>query len=405
MSINIFQGKSILLGITGSIAAYKGVELASRLTQEGALVDVVLTPSAEKFVQPLSFQSVTGRKAFADADLWGGEGHVTHIGLGHGSDLIIIAPGSANTIARIAHGLADNLLCVTALAAKCPMIIAPAMDAGMFNHPATQRNVEILKQRGVTFIGPASGHLASGLVGVGRFEETATIVGVSRWRLGLGGDMSGNKIVVTAGGTQETIDPVRMITNRSSGKQGYAIAQAAVDHGADVTLISANCNLPVPYGCKIIEVNSAAGMLGAVSNEIKDADCLIMAAAVADFKPIQTALEKIKKDTELSSIEVEPTRDILKEVAALRKSMPKLRCVVGFAAESEDLLQNARSKLKKKNLNLIVANDISASDAGFGVDTNRVILIEPDGKAESLPLMTKREVAESILEKVAQMLN
>ncbi len=242
------------------------------------------------------------------------------------------------------------------------------------------------------------------MVGVGRFEETATIIGASRHRLGLDGDLAGKKIVVTAGGTQEAIDPVRLITNRSSGKQGYAIAQAAIDHGADVSLVSANCNNPIPFGCKVVEVSSAAGMLGAVCSEIDDADCLIMAAAVADFKPINTASEKIKKDTGLSSIELEPTIDILKEVSHRRKSLPKLKCVVGFAAESDDLLQNARSKLNKKKLDMIVANDISASDAGFGVDTNRVILIEPNGKAESMPLMTKREVAEAILEKVTQML-
>ena len=404
MNMNIFQGRSVLLGITGSIAAYKGVELASRLTQEGALVDVILTPSAQKFVTPLTFQSVTARKAYTDEDLWGGEGHVTHIGLGRVGDLLIIAPASANTIARIAQGIADNLLCVTSLAARCPVIIAPAMDAGMFSHPATQANVSILKERGVTFIGPAAGHLASGLVGVGRMEETAAIIGAARWKLGHDGNLAGKKIVVTAGGTQEAIDPVRMVTNRSSGKQGYALAQAAIDHGANVTLISANCSLPSPFGCKIVEVSSAAGMLGAVLDEIQDANGLIMAAAVADFKPIQIAAEKIKKDTGLASIELEPTVDILHQVANRRGSLANLKCVIGFAAETEDLLENARIKLKKKKLNMIVANDISATDAGFGVDTNRVILIKQDGSAESLPLMTKSEVAETIIEITAQIL-
>lgn len=405
MNMNIFQGKSILLGITGSIAAYKGVELASRLTQEGALVDVILTSSAQKFITPLTFQSVTGRKAYTDDDLWGGEGHVTHIGLGRVGDLLIIAPASANTIARVANGIADNLLCVTTLAARCPVIIAPAMDAGMFAHPATQVNVSNLKDRGVTFIGPGAGHLASGLVGVGRMEETNVIIGAARWKLGLDGNLAGKKIVVTAGGTQEAIDPVRMITNRSSGKQGFALAQAAIDHGADLTLISANSALPIPYGCKVVEVNSAAGMLGAVLNEIQEADALIMSAAVADFKPVQMADEKIKKDSGLSSIELEPTVDVLREVASRRDSLPALKCVIGFAAESQDLLENARIKLKKKKMNMIVANDISTSDAGFGVDTNRVILLKEDGSAELLPLMTKREVAETIIEITAQMLN
>jgi phosphopantothenoylcysteine decarboxylase/phosphopantothenate--cysteine ligase len=210
---------------------------------------------------------------------------------------------------------------------------------------------------------------------------------------------------VTAGGTQEAIDPVRMITNRSSGKQGFALAQAAIDHGANLTLISANSSLPIPFGCKLVEVNSAAGMLGAVLNEIEEANALIMSAAVADFKPVQMADEKIKKDSGLSSIELEPTADILHEVASRRASLPDLKCVIGFAAESQDLLENARIKLKKKKMNMIVANDISTSDAGFGVDTNRVILLKEDGSAESLPLMTKREVAETIIEITAQMLN
>lgn len=404
MNLNIFQGKSILLGVTGSIAAYKAAELASKLTQEGSLVDVILTPSAQKFVSPLTFQSVTGRKAYTDDDLWGGEGHVTHIGLGRVGDYLIIAPASANTIARLAHGIADNLLSVTALAARCPVIIAPAMDAGMFSHPATQMNVGILEKRGVTFIGPAAGHLASGLVGVGRMEETSTIMGAARWKLGLSGKLAGRKVVITAGGTQEAIDPVRMITNRSSGKQGFAVAQAAVDNGAETILITANKSLPIPYGCRPVEVTSASGMLGAVMDEVKDADALIMAAAVADFKPAQESNEKIKKDSGFSSIHLEPTADILKEVAARRAALPKLKSVIGFAAESEDLLQNARLKLKKKNLDMIVANDISASDAGFSVDTNRVILLKRDGSAESLPLMTKREVAETIVQKVVEFL-
>lgn len=404
MNINIFQGKSILLGVTGSIAAYKGVELASRLSQEGALVDVILTASAQKFVSPLTFQSVTGRKAYIDEDLWGREGHVTHIGLGRAGDLFIIAPASANTIARLAQGIADNLLCVTALAVHCPVLIAPAMDSGMFSHPATQMNVDILKKRDVTFVGPAAGHLASGLVGVGRMEETVTIMGAARWKLGLTGKLAGRKVVVTAGGTQEALDPVRMITNRSSGKQGFAIAQAAIDNGADTILITANRNLPIPYGCKVVDVSSAAGMLGAVMDEVMDADALVMAAAVADFKPVHEANEKIKKDSGFSSIKLEPTVDILKEVAAKRSTLTGLKCVIGFAAESEDLLENARMKLKNKKLDMIVANDISASDAGFSVDTNRVILLRKDGSADSLPLMTKREVAERIIQTISEFL-
>lgn len=399
--MDIFRGRRILLGITGSIAAYKGVEIASKLTQEGALVDVVLTGSATKFVAPLSFQSVTGRKAYTDDDLWGSEGHVTHISLGRAAELVIIAPASANTIGRVANGLADNLLCVTLLAADCSMLFAPAMDAGMYSRPATTANVELLKARGVEFIGPAAGHLASGLVGVGRMEEPARIISAARMLLGKKGKLAGKRLIITAGGTREAIDPVRTITNHSSGKQGYAVAQAAVDQGAEVTLVTTT-DLPVPVGCTAIRVDSAADMLKAVMAGIKSSNGLIMSAAVADFKPVHTAEEKIKKDTGFSQINLEPTVDILKEVSMIRDSLAKLDFVIGFAAESEDLLENARVKLNRKKLDMIVANDISAQDAGFGVDTNRVILIQKDGKAESLPLMTKSEVAAMIIDKAIE---
>ncbi|MBA4421354.1 MAG: bifunctional phosphopantothenoylcysteine decarboxylase/phosphopantothenate--cysteine ligase CoaBC [Anaerolinea sp.] len=401
--MNIFNAKTILLGITGSIAAYKGVELASRLAQAGALVDVILTPAAEKFVTPLTFQSVTGRKAYTDADLWGGEGHVAHIGLGRGGELLIIAPASANTIARLANGIAENLLCVTALAAHCPLIIAPAMDAGMFSHPATRKNVETLIERGALLIGPVEGHLASGLVGVGRMEDTPIIMGAVRWMLGREGKLAGRKVIVTAGGTQEAIDPVRTITNYSSGKQGFAVAQAAIDQGADVVLIT-TASLPEPFGCRVVRVASASDMLQAVQAEVKDADGLIMAAAVADFKPVQAASGKIKKDAGFASITLEPTVDILKEVSHQRDGLKRLKFVIGFAAESEDLLENARIKLNQKKLDMIVANDISAADAGFEADTNRVILIHKDGSAESMPLMTKVEVAEIIITRAANLI-
>jgi phosphopantothenoylcysteine decarboxylase/phosphopantothenate--cysteine ligase len=398
--MNILAGKRILLGITGSIAAYKGAELASRLTQSGALVDVILTAAAEKFVSPLTFQSVTGRKAYTDADLWGGEGHVTHIGLGRAGDLIIVAPASATTLARLANGLSENLLSVTALASHCPLVLVPAMDAGMYSHPATQANVKVLSERGALIVGPASGHLASGLVGVGRMEETSVIIGAARYVLGKNGILAGQKLVITAGGTREAIDPVRTITNHSSGKQGYALAQAAIDQGADVTLIT-SAPLTAPYGCRVITVESAAQMHDAVMAEIKSAAGLIMSAAVADFKPRSSSTEKIKKEAGLPVIELEPTVDILKAVSALRGQLPGLKCVVGFAAESEELLTNARAKLRRKNLDLIVANDISAHDAGFGVETNRVMLVKKDDSAEALPLMTKDEVAEEVIRQVA----
>jgi len=401
--MNILAGKRILLGITGSIAAYKGAELASRLTQAGAQVDVILTAAAEKFISPLTFQSVTGRKAYTDADLWGGEGHVTHIGLGRAGELFMVAPASATTLARLANGLAENLLSVTALASHCPMLIVPAMDAGMYSHPATQQNVKTLSERGALFVGPASGHLASGLVGVGRMEETRVILGAARYILGRNGNLAGKRLVITAGGTREPIDPVRTITNHSSGKQGYALAQVAIDQGAEVVLITSS-PLSAPYGCRVISVDTAAQMHDAVMVEIKEVEGVIMAAAVADFRPVSSSPEKIKKEAGLPLIHLEPTVDILKAIAEERNSLPHLKCVVGFAAESEDLLTNARAKLRRKNLDMIVANDISSTDAGFAVDTNRVMLVQKDDSALSLPLMTKDEVAEEVIRHLSELL-
>ncbi len=394
------ENKHIVLGVTGSISAYKAAEIASRLKQAGALVDVILTQAATQFITPLTFQSVTGRKAYVEADLWGGEGHVTHIGLGHNADLLLIAPASANTLAKLAHGIGDNLLTVTALAANCPLVIAPAMDAGMYSHPATQANVEILKQRGAIFIGPAEGHLASGLVGLGRLVEPPDILGQVRYLLSRNGPLKGVQIVVSAGGTQEAIDPVRLITNRSSGKQGYAVAQTALDYGAEVVLVSAPTALSAPAGSRLVPVHSAAQMLEAILAETIHADVLIMAAAVADFRPAQAASQKIKKQAGAPQLMLEPTADILATVAKRRAQSGYPRRVIGFAAESQYLLENAQAKLASKNLDLIVANDISASDAGFEVSTNRVTLLTPDGRVQNLPLQSKESVAEALLQQV-----
>ena len=408
----VLSQKRITLGVSGSIAAYKAVDLASKLTQAGAQVDVILTEAAEKFVSPLTFQSVTGRHAYTDEDLWGKEAHVLHVGLGHGADLLVIAPCTANTIAKLAHGQSDSLLAVTALATPAPLLIAPAMDGGMYDHPATQENIEILKKRGVTCIGPAEGHLASGLSGVGRLLETAEIIGHIRILLGQNGPLAGKKILVTAGGTQEPLDPVRVITNRSSGKQGYALAQAALDMGAQVTLITTPTALPPPIGARIIKVETAKQMLDVVLAESAHSEALVMAAAVADFRPKDMAKDKIKKEGGIPQIELEATEDILKIVAEQKRRPervegPKAECprvVVGFAAESRDLLENASHKLKSKGLDFIAANDISASGAGFAVETNRVTLLFADGSQESLPLMSKTEVAEIILGRVSKLL-
>jgi len=398
------SGKHIVLGVTGSIAAYKAADLASKLTQAGALVDVVLTNAAEKFITPLTFQSVTGRRAYTDADLWGNEAHVLHVGLGHTADLLVIAPCTANTIAKLAHGQSDTLLTVTALAAECPLVIAPAMDGGMFDHPATQENLDTLRKRGVEIIEPAEGHLASGLVGKGRLPETPELIGRIRIILGRQGLLAGKKVLVTAGGTQEPLDPVRVLTNRSSGKQGYAIAQAALDAGAQVTLITTPTALTPPVGVDVVKVESAKQMLDVVLQHFPEQDALVMAAAVADFRPANVAENKIKKEGGIPQIPLEATEDILKAVAGSRSDMKRKQVVVGFAAESQDLLQNASNKLESKKLDFIAANDISASDAGFSVETNRITLLFADGRKEVLSLMSKNEVAGIIMERVAALL-
>ena len=397
------KNKQILLGVTGSIAVYKAADLASKLTQAGSLVDVVLTPSAEKFVTALTFQSVTGRRAYTESDLWGSQAHVLHVGLAHNADLLVIAPCTANTITKLAHGDASNLLTITALASNCPLLIAPAMESNMYAHPATQENLDKLIERGATIAGPADGHLASGASGIGRMLETAELLGHIRLVLGRNGLLAAKKVVVTAGGTREALDPVRVLTNRSSGKQGYALAQAALDSGAEVCLIS-TVDLMHPVGAQVVEVRTAQEMLEAVLAEIVEADVLIMAAAVADFRPKNIAKSKIKKKDGVPQIELEAAPDILGTVAGLGSGKKRPKVVVGFAAESQDLLKNAAIKLQSKKLDIIVANDISATDAGFSVDNNRVTLLYPDDRRDALPLMSKFKVAENIIARIAELL-
>ncbi len=404
LPMSILKDKRILLGVTGSIAAYKAADLASKLTQVGARVDVVLTRAAEHFISPLTFQSLTGQKAFTDSELWGGESHILHVGLGHAADLLLIAPCTANTLAKLAQGQANDLLSITALAAQCPTLLAPAMDVGMYEHPATQENVRILQEHGVHFAGPAEGRMASGLVGRGRMIEPAEIIGHTRRVLGMRGKLAGQKIVITAGGTQESIDPVRFITNRSSGKQGYALAQAAINTGAEVTLISAPTVLVPPIGANLVLAKSAEEMLKAVLSESARTDALIMAAAIADFRPAEIASKKLKKRDGIPQITLEAAPDVLKAVASQKSSASRPRVVVGFAAESRDLIANAAEKLESKKLDLIVANDISASDAGFDVDENRVTLLYADGKQEKLSLRSKFDVAEIIIARLGVLL-
>jgi phosphopantothenoylcysteine decarboxylase/phosphopantothenate--cysteine ligase len=394
----------ILLGVTGSIACYKSADLASKLRQAGAEVDVILTAAACQFVTPLTFQSVTGRHAYTDQDLWGDAGHVLHIGLAEQADLLVIAPITANTIAKLVHGSANNLLSIAALAARCPTLIAPAMDGGMFEHPATQENLKTLLDRGVQVAGPATGHLASGLKGIGRMLEPADLLGRIRQLLASQGPLSGQHIVVTAGGTQEPIDPVRFITNRSSGKQGFALAQAALDLGAKVTLITAPNALPTPSGAERIDIQTAEDMLQAVTTRLEHANLLIMAAAVADFRPAEPAAHKLKKRDGLPQVQLKPAPDILKAVAQLKAAGRYRGLTFGFAAESQDLVENAREKLTNKQLDLIVANDISAADAGFSGSTNRVTFLYPDGLQKALPLLDKYEVAEKVLLEAVEMM-
>ena len=396
---NPLEKKHIVLGVTGSIACYKSVDLASKLTQNGALVDVLMTPGAVKFVSPLTFSSITHRPVIADIFSPESELGINHVAVAERASVVIVAPATANTIAKLAHGLADDPLTTTILATQAPVIVAPAMDAHMYENAATQENVAALQSRGYVFVGPATGRLASGLIGLGRMLETPDLLGCIKMVLSRGGDLSGRKIVVSAGGTQEPIDPVRALTNHSTGKMGYAVAEAARDRGADVSLVTTPTALEDPFGVNVINVRTALEMRSVLLHQCSGADALIMAAAVADWRPAKAADHKLKKgEAETWSIELVKNPDILSEIVG--EGLVK----VGFAAESEDLLANARAKLLSKGLHLIAANDITAPDSGFGTDTNRVTLLDREGRATELPLLTKYEVGHEILDRVAKVL-
>lgn len=389
------QNKRIVLGVTGSIACYKAADLASKLVQSGALVDTVLTEAAREFISELTFKSLTHREVHTSLYSPNSNLSINHVALAESADLIIVAPATANTIAKIANGISDDVLTTTILATTAPIIIAPAMDANMFDNPATEANVTTLIGRGFFIAGPAEGRLASGLMGKGRMIEPFDIMGAASMLLGKDGDLSGKKIVVSAGGTEEAIDPVRNITNRSSGKMGYAIAEAARDRGAMVSLVAAPNHLAKPIGISVTNIQSAEDMKKAIEDECLEADALIMAAAVADWRPLEKLDSKAKKDkSDHWSLELVKNPDI---VAGINSS--KL-IKVGFAAESENLVENSKTKIESKNLDFIVANDITAADSGFSVDTNRVTIIHPDGTTEVLPLMSKYDVAHSILDRV-----
>ena len=405
--IPLLEEKRIVLGVTGGIAAYKACTLASHLTQAGARVDVVMTEAATRFVTPLSFEALTGRPAYTSMWRTSGEAlptHIAHVGLAHAADLLVIAPATANTMAKLAQGLADNLLSTLALAARCPLLLAPAMDVGMWAHPATQANVAVLRERGAAFAGPARGRMASGLEGEGRLVEPDEILGHVRRVLGRDGPLAGRHVVVSAGPTEEPIDPVRFLSNPSSGRQGFALGQAAVDRGAAVTLVTGPTHLATPVGVERVDVRMAEEMKEAVLEASGTADALLMAAAVGDYRPAEVAGQKMKKRAQDVTLRLTRTPDVLAAVAAQRAETDRPSVVVGFAAETEDLLENARHKLEAKKLDLVVANDVTAADAGFGAETNRVVLLGRGGEATELPLMSKSGVAETILDRVADLL-
>jgi len=392
--------RNIVLGVTGSIAVYKAVDLASKLTQARAVLNTIMTPEASKFVAPITFQGVSGRRPYWD--MWDANNDLAeaHIALARQAELLVIAPATATVIARLALGLAEEMVSLTALATRAPLMVCPALDSQMFEHPATQEHLDTLRSRGIQIVGPEEGRLASGQVGRGRLSEVDTIIGWIRHVLGKDGDLAGKKVVVTAGGTHEAIDPVRFVGNSSSGKMGFALAEAARDRGANVVLVSGPSALPDPVAVEIVRVRRAAEMRDAVIAGCADADILVMAAAVADYQPAETVRDKIKRrQSETLSIPLVPTPDILAEVG-VRAGLIK----VGFAAESQDLLENARQKIEAKHLDLIVANDITASDAGFATDNNRVVILDRGGRKEELPLMPKYDVAWHILDRIVSLL-
>ena len=391
------QGKHVVLGVTGSIACYKAVDLASKLTQAGALVDVVMTEDACRFVAPLAFGSITHRPVTTSLFDPHSELSVEHVALADRADILTVAPATANTLAKMSLGLTDNALVATYAATAAPVLVAPAMDGHMYENAAIQENLGRLKARGVCVVGPDSGYLASGKVGAGRMSDPEEILGHVRAMLGRDGALAGKRVVVSAGGTREPLDPVRIITNRSTGKMGHALAEAARDMGASVTLVSASETLKAPPALETVRVQTTLEMQQAVEAACRGADALIMAAAVSDYRAAASSPHKLKKTGQPVSVTMVQNPDILAGIEG-----PSVR--VGFAAESQDLLENARGKLLAKRLDMIVANDITEADSGFGVDTNRAVILTVDGEVQRLPLTSKQELAHRVLEFVEGLL-
>ena len=393
----MLTGKKIVVGVTGGIAAYKACDLVSRLKKRGAQVRVVLTEHACQFVQPLSFETLSGNPAYTDS--FDRKYEIGHVALAKWADLLLIAPATANCMAKMACGVADDLLSTTCLAVRCPVLVAPAMNSAMWRNPATQANLVLLRSRGVRFVGPEAGHLACGDDDVGRMSEPEQIVEAVEAILNPLRDLQGLNVLVTAGPTVERIDPVRYITNRSTGKMGYALAEAARDRGANVTLISGPTKLMAPEGVEFVQIESSAQLCAAVLERGDKADVVVQAAAPADFRPKNVAERKIKKTGENMTLELEATTDIAAELG--RRKQPG-QILVAFAAETNDVMDNARGKLIKKNADLIVANDVSRSDAGFGVDTNVITLITASD-VRALEKMSKRAAADAILSRVREL--
>lgn len=390
-------GKCVVLGVTGGIAAYKACELTSRLRKAGAQVYVIMTKNACQFVAPLTFETLSNHPVatdtFARPETW----EVEHVALAKRADVFVIAPATANILAKMACGLADDMLSTTVLATRAPVLVAPAMNTGMWDNPATQENVERLQQRGVHFIGPEGGFLACGDTGAGRMSEPKDIFDAIEKLLAMQQDLAGLSVLVTAGPTQERLDPVRFITNRSSGKMGYAIAAAAAARGASVTLVTGPTGLPIPQGVNAVRILSTQELYDQMLALCPQMDVVIQAAAPADFTPETVADQKIKKQgNEPLVIRLTQTPDV---AAAVGKTKKEGQTLVGFAAETNDVLQNAQKKLAKKNLDLIVANDVTAPGAGFDVDTNIVTFVTQDG-LEKLPKMKKAEVADALLDRI-----
>ena len=397
----MLKGKTVAIGVTGSIAAYKMANVASMLIKQHADVHVLMTENATKFINPITFETLTNHKCLVETFDRNFQFHVAHVSLGQKADVMLIAPASANVIGKLANGIADDMLTTTAMAATCPKIIAPAMNTHMFQNPIVQDNLKKLEHYGYEVISPAAGRLACGDVGAGKLPDEETLVNHIYRTIAKEKDMKGKKVLVTAGPTRESLDPVRFLSNRSTGKMGYAIAKMAMLRGADVTLVSGPVNIPAPPFVNVIQVESAQQMFEAVRDAANAQDIIIKSAAVADYRPMTVAEDKIKKTEGDMSIPLERTTDIIKYLGEHKKEG---QFICGFSMETKDMLENSSAKLVKKNMDMIVANNVKDEGAGFAVDTNKVVMITKDGMKD-LPLMSKEEVADNLLTEIMERIN